>query len=103
MSAKDRFLYDTDKMFDTDVFAEEYTIDNTKMNIIVDRDALVERQKKEFDGIHVADILYFAKKSDFHKTPKVNEWQKINGVPHSVVDVRENDGILEIMLIRNAS
>lgn len=103
MSAKDWFASDRSAMLDLDVFGEEHHIDGKKTVIVIDRDALLERQKKEFDGIYVADMLYYVKSEKLSRRAKVDGAQTVDGVLYIIVDIREEDGITEVLLKRNGA
>lgn len=103
MSAKDWFASDRDAILDIEVFGEEHSIDGRRTMIVVDRDALQERQKKEFDGIYVADMLYYVRTEDMTRRAKVDGAQTVDGVLYIIVDIRGDDGITEVLLKRNGA
>jgi hypothetical protein len=87
--------------FNDDEFADPHTIGTRQLNIIIDNDRLMYRSKKEFDGITVGEILYFVKASDYGPKPKEGEPQIFDGRNMQVFDVREDDGMYEIILHQN--
>jgi hypothetical protein len=83
----------------TDEFAEEYTINGQSKHIMVDNDRLSSRIQKDFDGNVVGNILYFIKASEYGlRAPKPGDAQKFDSKPCTITDVKENDGIYEIIL-----
>ena len=54
------FLNDLHIFFDE--ISEDVQINYIAVNVVLDHDKLQDRSKKEYDGISVGDILYFAKK-----------------------------------------
>lgn len=87
-------------MFFADL-AESHTINNISLNVIVDSDQLEQRQKKEYDGISVGEILYFIKAEDYGELPEVGTPQIFDGRQMQVFDAKEDMGIYEIILTQN--
>lgn len=87
--------------FNADEFAEVHTIGTRQLNIVVDNDRLMYRSKKEFDGITVGEILYFVNAAEYGQKPKEGESQFFDGRNMQVFDVREDDGMYEIILHQN--
>ncbi|KMT23004.1 hypothetical protein [Clostridium cylindrosporum] len=106
-SAKDFFQDDLDVMLNLEEFAEERNIDGTILNVVIDNDRLQERAKKEYEGIYVGDILYYAKVSDYKennmKKPKPDSIQSFNRKQYIVFDIREDNGLYEIILKYNGN
>lgn len=100
---KDFLQQDLGTFFNLDEFAEPHNIDGRILNIIVDNDRLMHRSKVEYEGVIVGDILYFAKAEDFPRKPKPDDIQTFDNVPCQVYDVREDMGMLEIILKRNGT
>ena len=102
MSFKEFAAYDMQTFFNTNEFAEAHNIDGRTINVIVDNDRLMERSKKEFDGITVGELLYFVKVSAYGtERPKPRESQMFDKRLMYIFDVREFDGIYEIILSQN--
>jgi hypothetical protein len=102
MSFKDIVQQDLDNIiFNTEEFAEVHTIDGKQLKVAVDNDALMERSKKEYDGISVGEILYFVKALDFGELPEEGTPQAFDGRMMYVFNAREDDGIYEIILRQN--
>lgn len=100
---KDIINSDLGIFMNSDEFADIHKIDGRDVSIIVDNDRLIDRSKKEFDGITVGEILYYARVSDFNEKPKKNSPQNFNGRLMYIFDVREDDGMYEIILHQNRS
>lgn len=79
-------------------FSEEMFINGNFIDIVMDQDRLKERSKKEFDGIYVGDLLYFAKVKEFIREPKIGDMQIINKKKYTIFDVRKDLGLYEIIL-----
>lgn len=98
-SFKDILKNDIDSVFvNKEEFAESHYIDGVLKTVIVDNETLKERNQKEYDGILQADILYFIKSSDMTKKVKVGDSQKFDNGLYTVVDVKYDTGIYEIIL-----
>lgn len=95
---KDQIAQDRAVFINTDEFAEEHVIDGNTVSITVDNDRLIERSKIEYAGVMVGNILYFAKSEDFDRKPEPEDVQDFDGDDYKVFDVREDDGMLEIIL-----
>jgi hypothetical protein len=98
---KDLFLSDLSTFINPDEFGEIHNIDGNNVSVIVDNDKLQERRKKEFDGISVGELLYFAKVSDLTKKPMQDSIQLFDKRPYLVFNVREDNGIYEVILQQN--
>lgn len=81
-------------------FADEHIIDRKKIKVVIDNDMLKERNRKEYDGIIQADLLYFTKKDDI-KRPIVGEVQMFDGILYRVFDVKEDVNMYEVILQSN--
>lgn len=79
-------------------FSERVYLNGIPIDIVIDLDRLQDRSKKEYDGIHVGDLLYYCKVNDFSHTPEVGEVQMLNKRSYKVFDVREDLGLYEIIL-----
>lgn len=87
-----------DTFFNIDEFGEEHMIDRKLKTIIIDNETLKERNKKEYDGILTADLLYYIKESDLDKEPIPESAQFFDGNIYTIVDVKSDSGIYEIIL-----
>lgn len=87
--------------FNLDEFAEPHNINGRILNVIVDNDRLMQRSKKEFDGISIGEILYYVKASDYGEKPEQGTPQIFDDRQMYVFDVREDCGVYEIILQQN--
>ncbi|WP_438449409.1 hypothetical protein [Gorillibacterium sp. sgz5001074] len=97
-SFKDQLQKDYDVFFNAQEFAETALIDGRPVTIILDRETLKKRAETEFEGLGAGAILYFAPASAFPGQPKLGSTQFFNKRQMIVIDVRETDGLLEIIL-----
>lgn len=99
------FLNDLHIFFDE--ISEDVQINYIEVNVVLDHDKLQDRSKKEYDGISVGDILYFAKKEELLKKlggiPNSGDIQNFNGRTCTVFDVREDKGLIEVILNSNGN
>lgn len=95
------YLLDTAKS-DLAIFfegiSEKVYLNGSPINIIIDYDRLKDRSKKEYDGIYIGDLLYFAKVEDFISPPIIGGLQIFNKKKYEVFDVRKDIGLYEIIL-----
>lgn len=101
MKAKDYFTQDMAAFFCADEFADSHTIDGTLRSVIIDNDRLRYRSKVEYDGVLTGDILFYAQASIFEQQLRSGDRMKFDGDPCTVFDVRDDVGMLEIILQRN--
>lgn len=103
MNFKDTVLNDiNDVFFNSDEFAESHNIDGRVVSCIVDNDRLMERSKKEFDGIYVGEMLIFVKATDIGRELTQGMPLIVDNKQMYIFSVREDDGIYEIILNRNS-
>ena len=98
---KDLLQQDLNTFFNPDEFGEMHNIDGKEVNVIVDNDKLQERSKKEFDGLSVGELLYYVKVSDLIKKPIQDAPQLFDKKPYLIFNVREDNGVYEIILQQN--
>ncbi len=99
---KDLIAADIGNVFmNPDEFAEPHTVDGVSMVVTVDNDRLKERSKKEYDGLSVGELLFFAPAAAFTKRPVQDRPMNFDGRAMIVFDVREDLGMLEIILNQN--
>ncbi|WP_252238307.1 hypothetical protein [Clostridium sp. VAP51] len=87
-------------LFNIDEFGEEHIIDRKVLNVVIDNETLKDRNKKEYDGILQADLLYYVKAEDIREL-KTNELQYFDGVAYNVFDVKLDNGVYEVILQSN--
>ncbi len=103
MNFKDMIQSDLDFVFfNSEEFAESHNINGKVVSCIVDNDRLIERSKKEFDGIYVGELLIFVRKEEIkgklsQGMPLIYDNRQMN-----IFSVREDEGMYEIILNANA-
>lgn len=103
MNFKELLKEDLNVFINPDEFGEDHIIDNKIVNIIVDNETLKDRNRKEYDGIVQAEILYFAKKENLLKEPIPESVQMFDGIPYIIFDEKLDEGIYEVILQANKS
>lgn len=98
-SLKDQMSKDLAIFFND--FAEPHSINGKIINIIIDNDRLMQRSKKEYDGLSVGELLFYVKKADFGERPAVDAPLIFDNRQMYVFDCREDEGIYEIILHQN--
>lgn len=101
MSFKTQFIKDLSIVMNDDEFAETHIIDGQAINCIVDNDRLIDRSKKEYDGISVGEILIFLKVEDMNKAPREGNLILFDNRQMQVFSVREDMGMYEVILTQN--
>lgn len=85
-------------------FASPVNINGALVNVVEDKDQLLYRIKKNYDGLVVGDILFYISLGEYAKIPHVsqvptaNEAVSYNGRPCVIVDVAAQEGMYEITL-----
>ncbi|KFX57605.1 hypothetical protein HYH39_02290 [Clostridium botulinum] len=101
MNFKEQIQEDLNNIFfNIDEFGEEHIIDRKVFNVVIDNETLKDRNKKEYDGILQADLLYYIKADDIGEL-KTNELQYFDGVAYNVFDVKLDNGVYEVILQSN--
>ena len=98
MNFKEQLKADLNTFFNFNEFGEEHTIEGQRINIIIDNETLKQRNRKEYDGILQADLLYYVKATDIRKKPISGSFQNIDGVIYTVFDVKHDLGVYEVVL-----
>lgn len=94
-------MNDMDVFLNVTEFGETVKIDGRDVVVVIDNDRLSQKIQKDYDGIAVGDILYYARSSDFPKKPRLRDVQHFNSNLCTVFDIKEDSGILEVILQRN--
>lgn len=85
-------------------FASEVVINGVAVNVVEDKDQLLYRIKKNYDGLIVGDVLFYISMEEYSKIPHVSEIPSVNeainynGRPCLITDVNSQEGIFEITL-----
>lgn len=105
MMFKEYVQHDIDNAFvNLTEFASEVVINSIPVKVVEDKDQLLYRIKKNYDGLIVGDILFFISEEEYRKIPNVskipsvNEAVNYNGRPCLITDVTKQDGLYEIIL-----
>ena len=105
MNFKEYVQHDIDNSFvNLTEFASTVTINGASVNVVEDKDQLLYRIKKNYDGLVVGDILFFISLEEYKKIPHVsaiptaNEGITYNGRPCTIVEANAQEGIYEITL-----
>lgn len=102
-SFKDLLSDDIGIFMNKDEFAEEHTVGDKKMTIIVDEAEIFERSKKQIDagridGIYERQIMFYVSKMVFGKMPAIGSILKVDGVSYRITDAVNEGGIYSITL-----
>lgn len=105
MNFKEHIQRDISNTFVNDSeFAMTVKINGVSVKVIEDKDQLLYRIKKNYDGLIVGDVLFFIDIEEYGKipnvspNPSVNEAINYNGRPCLIMDVNSQDGMYEITL-----
>lgn len=103
MTFKEQIAEDIENIFfNIDEFGTIHKINEIEYTIVVDNQALLERQlKDEIENIFLGDILFFIRKSDLDYIPIIDDRINFDGLNYQVSKVTQNFGILEIILKGN--
>lgn len=108
MGFKDHILADRAVFLNSDEFGAEHQIQYRPGHgpepivATVDEQRLTERASREYDGIYIGELLYFASVAAFAIPIKKGDKQLFDGKPYTVTDVREENGMYEIILNKGA-
>ncbi|MEC2131821.1 hypothetical protein P9G84_23110 [Brevibacillus centrosporus] len=106
MNFKDQLAIDAAVFFNPNEFGETHLIEGRQMVIVIDNHELTERKANTAnpdDGIHDAEILFYAKRDDFPQRPDVDSWLVMDGKQYRVAVVQEDDVSYTIALRANGS
>jgi hypothetical protein len=98
---KDQIALDLTVFINPDEFGERHEINGSFFNVVIDNDQLMQRSKKEFDGLSVGELLYYVSAAEYGTPPTIDEVQIFDRKVMQVFDVRVDTGIYEIILRRN--
>lgn len=105
MNFKEYIKHDiTNTFINQKEFAEIATINGVDVEIVKDDEKLVYRIQKEYEGIVVADVLFYISYDEYKKIPRLSERPEtgeavmFNGIPCTVTKALFNEGVYEIML-----
>lgn len=105
MMFKEYIQQDINNTFINDTeFASEVTINGVVVTVVEDKDQLLYRIKKNYDGLIIGDILFYIGEDEYKKIPKlspipsVDEALSYNGKPCTITDVNSQNGVYEIII-----
>lgn len=105
MMFKEYIQRDINSTFINDTeFAEEVNINGVIVKVVEDKDQLLYRIKKNYDGLVVGDVLFSISEEEYAKIPHVSQKPSVheaityNGRPCTIVDVNPQEGLYEITL-----
>ena len=105
MKFKEYVLHDIDSTFvNLDEHAITVSINGESVKVVEDKDQLLYRIKKNYDGLVVGDILFFISLEEYKKIPLVSEIPSVheavnyNGSPCTIIEANDQDGGYEIIL-----
>ena len=85
-------------------FGSTVNINGAEVGVVEDKDQLLYRIKKNYDGLVVGDILFFISAEEYGKiphlseTPTANQAITYNGRPCIITDVNTQEGVYEIII-----
>lgn len=85
-------------------FASPANINGVSVNVVEDKDQLLYRIKKNYDGLVVGDVLFYISLEEYKKIPHVSEVPTANdavvynGRPCVIVEANSQEGMYEITL-----
>ena len=104
---KEYVQQDIGKTFMNDTeFAGPVIINGVEVNVVEDKDQLLYRIKKDYEGLGLilGDILFYISREEYQKiphvsaVPTVHEAITYNGRPCVITEVTPQDGMYEITL-----
>lgn len=105
MTFKDIIRHDSRSVFlNPEEFGEEHIISGRRMMIIVDKNELIEREKRErgFEeyrqGIYRDQILFYVSGREFGPLPPVGRSLTLDDAAYIITDAVNEDGIYSISL-----
>jgi hypothetical protein len=104
MSFKDQVVNDRAVFLNGNEFGATHQIQYRQghgpesITAIVDEQRLTERAMKEYDGVYIGEILYYASVDAFETEIHKGDYQYFDGKYYRVEDVRTEDGMYEIIL-----
>jgi hypothetical protein len=103
VSFKNHIAADISTFIDADEFADSVMIDGISLSVVIDAERLKERAATEYGGVTTGMILYFIPVSAFSSRPSVGSSQRFKNRMMYIEDVREDNGVYEVILNQNRS
>lgn len=107
MGFKDMVKRDIGNVFlNPEEFGGLHVVDGKEMNIIIDENELVRREKKYktlAEGLHKKQLLIYVSGEEFGSPPLIGGMLELDGDYYEVADVADEAGIYSISLEANES
>ncbi|RNB72170.1 hypothetical protein [Brevibacillus panacihumi] len=106
LNFKDMVQDDLTVFFNPDEHGETHIINGSEIVIVPDQDELQERKANTADpddGIHDADILFYAKRKDFPGHLDVDSWLSLDGEQYRVATIEKDELMYTITLAATRS
>lgn len=90
-------------------FGEAHQVNDKKMQIIIDNNEMVEREKRQRnnvdyrDGVFKREVLFYVLRRDFGPLPKPGTRLQLDGHAYFVTDAIDESGIYSVSLMANRS
>lgn len=105
MGFKDMVFNDIKNVFlNPDELGEPHIIDGREMNIIIDENELIQREKKYktfSEGLHKKQLLFYVAAEDYGTLPLINRLIELDEEYYRVIEVTNENGIYSISLEAN--
>lgn len=98
LNFKEQLQKDINAFFNVNEFADSHNINGEIIDCIIDNERLIERSKKEYDGISVGEILLFAKVADINRELEQGMPIIFDRKQMYIFNIRKDMGIYEIIL-----
>lgn len=85
-------------------FGEKHMVDGREMDILVDENELVQREKKYktmAEGLHTRQLLFFVAAKDYGPLPLIGRQMELDGEYYTVTDAVDEGGMYSISLEGN--
>lgn len=99
---KEVLQLDIDQTFmDPDEFGEEHLVDGKMMNIIIDNNEMIDREKrttKMGEGLFNKQVLFYVSEKTFGNLPKIGRQLLLDKKKYKIMDAINESGIFSISL-----
>lgn len=83
-----------------DEFAEEMMINGNSVNVVIDGESLKKYNlKSDAEGLARGELLFYAPVSSFLEEPFIDGTIEVNNRPCTIIDLKEDEGMYEIILV----
>lgn len=87
--------------FNLHEFVDKHLIDGEEMDVLIDQNELIEREKKSnqnMNGVYLNQTLIYVKQSQFGNRPKLGSRMQLDKKNYVVLDCTEEMGVYAITL-----